>query len=144
MCTPRIVHSVREEMSRRGFLSTLGGTFAAAAVSTPVAAQQNPVRLAKGFRDVHDLTHTFTAKTPVFPAFKPIQIKPKFSIAKDGFFANEITFDEHTGTHMDGPVHFVASGNTADKLPADKFLAPLAVVSIADRAANNADTLLTV
>ena len=45
--------------------------------------QPKPVRLAKGFRDVHDLTHTFSPKTPVFPAFKPIQIKPKFSIAKD-------------------------------------------------------------
>ena len=112
MCAPNIIHSVREEISRRGFLTTLGGAVAAAAItSSPelaVAQQQKPVRLAKGFRDVHDLTHTFTAKTPVFPAFKPIQIKPKFSIAKDGFFANEITFDEHTGTHMDGPVHFIA------------------------------------
>jgi kynurenine formamidase len=80
----------------------------------------------------------------VFPAFKPIQIRPKFSIAKDGFFANEITFDEHTGTHMDAPAHFVPNGPTADKLPAGKFFAPLAVVSIADRAAKNADALLTI
>ena len=145
MCAPNVIQSVREEISRRGFLTTLGGAVAAAAISTPaIAQQQKPVRLAKGFRDVHDLTHTFTPKTPVFPAFKPIQIKPKFSIAKDGFFANEITFDEHTGTHMDGPAHFVANATTADKLPVEKFFAPLAVVSIADRAAKNADTLLTV
>ena len=103
MCAPNVIRSVREEMSRRGFLTTLGGAVAAAAVSAPAAgvAQQKPVRLPKGFRDVHDLTHTFSPKTPVFPAFKPIQIRPKFSSAKDGFFANEITFDEHTGTHMD-------------------------------------------
>ena len=107
-------------------------------------AQQRPVRLAKGFRDVHDLTHVFSPRTPVFPAFKPIQIRPKFSIAKDGFFANEVTFDEHTGTHLDAPAHFVANGVTADKLPADKFFAPLAVISIADRAAKNADALLSV
>ena len=145
MCAPTIIHAVREEMSRRGFLTTLGGALAAAAVSAaPAAAQQKPVRLAKGFRDVHDLTHTFTAKTPVFPAFKPIQIKPKFSVAKDGFFANEITFDEHTGTHMDGPVHFIQGGATADKLPADKFFAPLAVISIEARAAKDADAVVTV
>ena len=102
------------------------------------------MRLATGFRDVHDLTHTFTAKTPVFPAFKPIQIKPKFSIAKDGFFANEITFDEHTGTHMDGPAHFVPGNLTADKLPADRFIAPLAVINIESRAAKNADAVVTV
>ena len=80
----------------------------------------------------------------MFPAFKPIQIRPKFSLAKDGFFANEITFDEHTGTHMDAPVHFVANAPTADRLPVEKFFAPLAVISIADRAAKDADALLSV
>ena len=144
MCAPTIIHSVREEISRRGFLTAIGGAVAAAAVSTPALAQQKPVRLAKGFRDVHDLTHTFTAKTPVFPAFKPIRITPKFSIAKDGFFANEITFDEHTGTHMDGPVHFVQGAPTADTLPADKCVAPLAVISIESRAAKDADAVVTV
>jgi kynurenine formamidase len=146
MCAPNVIRSVREEWSRRGFLTTLGGAVAAAAVSAPAAglAQPKPVRLAKGFRDVHDLTHTFSPKTPVFPAFKPIQIRPKFSIGKDGFFANELTFDEHTGTHMDGPAHFVANGLTADKLPAEKFFAPLAVISIEERAAKNADALLSV
>jgi kynurenine formamidase len=145
MCAPFIIQSVREEISRRGFLTAIGGAVAAAAVAAPVRAQApKPVRLAKGFRDVHDLTHTFTPKTPVFPAFKPIQIKPKFSIAKDGFFTNEITFDEHTGTHMDAPAHFVQGAATADKLPADKFIAPLAVVSIEARAAKDADAVVTV
>jgi kynurenine formamidase len=146
MCAPRVIESVREQISRRGFLGTFGGAVAAAAVAAQdtAFAQQKPVRLAKGYRDVYDLTHTYSPRLPVFPAFKPVQIRQKFSIAKDGFFANEITFDEHTGTHMDAPVHFVAGGHTADKLPAEKFLAPLAVVSIADRAAKNADTLLTV
>ena len=146
MCSPLVIESVREQLSRRGFLKGLGGTVAAAAIAgaAPALAQQKPLRLAKGFRDVYDLTHTFSPKTPVFPAFKPVQIRPKFSIAKDGFFANEITFDEHTGTHLDGPVHFVAGGATADKLPTEKFFAPLAVVSIADRAGKDADALLTV
>jgi kynurenine formamidase len=146
MCAPHVIQSIRDQVSRRGFLTTLGGAVAAAAVSKPVPglAQQKPVRLAKGFRDVHDLTHTFSPKTPVFPAFKPIQIRPKFSIAKDGFFANEITYDEHTGTHMDAPAHFVAGAQTADKLPADRFFAPLAVISIEARAVKNADALVTV
>src|SRR6185369_12808587 len=145
MCAPNVIHAVREEVSRRGFLTALGGAVAAAAVSGPAVAQPHkPLRLPKGFRDVHDLTHTFSPKIPVFPAFKPIQIRPKFSIAKDGFFANEITFDEHTGTHMDAPVHFVAGAPTADRLPADMFIAPLAVISIEARAAKDADTLVTV
>jgi kynurenine formamidase len=146
MCSPLIVESVREQLSRRGFLKGVGGALAAAAVVAPAQApaQQKPVRLAKGFRDVHDLTHVFSPTTPVFPAFKPIQIRPRFSIARDGFFANEITFDEHTGTHMDAPAHFVAGSATSDRLPVEKFFAPLAVVSIADRAAKNADALVSV
>jgi kynurenine formamidase len=145
MCAPSIIETVRQELSRRRFLAALGGAVAATAVpSEPAGAQQKPIRLEKGFRDTYDLTHTFSSKTPVFPAFKPVQIKPKFSIAKDGFFANEITFDEHTGTHLDAPVHFVANGSTADRLSADRFFAPLAVVSIEPRAAKNPDATVTV
>ena len=144
MCAPGVIHAVHEEISRRGFLTALGGAVAAAAVSPSVGARQKSVRLAKGFREVRDLTHTFTSKTPVFPAFRPIQIKPKFSIAKDGFFANEITFDEHTGTHMDAPAHFVQGSTTADRLPVDKFIAPLAVINIESRAAKDADAVVTI
>ena len=144
MCAPTVIHAVREEISRRGFLTALAGAAAAATVPTPAAAQRKPTRLANGFRDVHDLTHPFSTRTPVFPAFKPVQIKPKFSIAKDGFFANEITFDEHTGTHMDAPAHFVAGNPTADRLPADKFIAPLAVIHIENRASKDADAVVTI
>jgi kynurenine formamidase len=145
MCAPSIIDDVRREVSRRSFLSVLGGTLAATAAAEPLAAQQQkPVRLEKGFKDVFDLTHTFSAKIPVFPAFKPVQIRQKFSREKDGFFANEITFDEHTGTHMDAPIHFVANTPSADRLPADRFFAPLAVVSIEAKAAKDADALVTV
>ena len=145
MCAPSVINSVRRQLSRRHFLTTLGGSVAAA-VSRPASgrAQEKPVRLPKGFRDVYDLTHTFSPKLPVFPAFKPVQIRERFTIAKDGFFANEITFDEHTGTHLDAPMHFVANAGSADRIPADKLFAPLAVVSIEARAAKNADTTLTI
>jgi len=145
MCAPCFIEAVRQDLSRRGFLTALGGAIAAAAItSETTAAQQKPLRLEKGFRDTYDLTHTFSPKIPVFPAFKPVQITPKFSIAKDGFFANQLTFDEHTGTHMDAPAHFVATGTTADRLSIDRFFAPLAVVSIEARAAKDPDATLTV
>src|SRR5437773_347180 len=144
MCAPVILDAVRRELSRRSFLGTTLGALGAAAAMPDLSAQQKPVRLEKGFRDVFDLTHTFSPRIPVFPAFKPVQIRQKFTREKDGFFANEITFDEHTGTHMDAPVHFVASTPTADRLPAERFFAPLAVVSIEARAAKDADATVTV
>jgi len=148
MCAPAIVDAVRRELSRRSFLAALGTAGAAAALSEPAEAQRaaatRPIRLERGFRDVYDLTYTFSPTLPVFPAFAPVRIRPRFSREKDGFFANEVTFDEHTGTHMDAPIHFVANMPTADRLPADRFIAPLAVVSIAARAAKDADTTVTV
>jgi kynurenine formamidase len=145
MCAPSIIEAVRQDLSRRHFLGAVGGAFAAA-VSSPeqALAQAKPLRLANGFRTVYDLTHTFSPQIPVFPAFRPVQIRPRFSVAKDGFFANEITFDEHTGTHLDAPIHFVANTPSADRLSPDRFFAPLAVVSIEPRAAKDPDALVTV
>ncbi len=142
MCAPFVVESVREEVSRRGFI----GAVAACAVtaSMPADAQQKAVRLPKGFRDVVDLTHPFSPALPVYPGYKPLQIRERFSVARDGFAANEVTFDEHTGTHVDAPSHFVAGAVSADRLPVDRLIAPLAVIVFADRAAKEPDTLVSV
>jgi len=143
MCAPSVIEAVKSDLSRRGFLAAVGGAVAALAPE-PLLAQAKPVRLANGFRTVYDLTHTFSPQIPVFPAFKPVQIRQRFTIAKDGFFANEITFDEHTGTHLDAPIHFVADRPSADRLAPDRFFAPLAVVSIEARAAKDPDAVVTV
>ena len=145
MCSPAVINDVQREFSRRRFITaTALGTAGAMIVSDPAGAQQAPVRLPKGFRTVHDLTHTFSPRLPVYPLFTPVRIRQRFDFQKDGFFANEVTFDEHTGTHMDAPLHFIPGGLSADRLPADRLIAPLAVVSIAARAAKDPDTLLTV
>jgi kynurenine formamidase len=65
-------------------------------------------------------------------------------VARDGFAANEVTFDEHTGTHVDAPSHFVAGAVSADRLPVDRLIAPLAVISLVDRATRDPDTLVSV
>ena len=142
MCAPVVIETVRHELSRRVFI---GAIAAGAAVATArVAAQPKPVRLPKGFRDVFDLTHTFSPTLPVYPSYKPIQIRPRFDVARDGFAANEVTLDEHTGTHLDAPSHFVAGGTSGDRIPAAQLVAPLAVVGIAERAAKDPDALVTV
>ena len=145
MCAPSVIASVQRELSRRGFVTTLAGAFAGAlAAPVSIRAQERPLRAQRGFRDVFDLTHTFSPRLPVFPAFRPMQIRERFTIAKDGFFAQELTFDEHTGTHMDAPSHFVGNAPSVDRLPADQLIAPLVVVSIAGRAGKDADATVTV
>ncbi len=146
MCAPIIVETVRRDVSRRGFV----GAMAACATAWPGLAEQVPapgrveVRLPKGFRDVVDLTHPFSPSLPVYPGYKPIQVRARTSIARDGFANNEVTFDEHTGTHVDAPAHFVPGAVSADRLPVDRLIAPLVVIAIVDRAAKDADTLVSV
>jgi len=142
VCAPAVIESVQRELSRRGFLAALGASAVASAATA--AAQPKTIKLPNGFRDIVDLTHPFSARLPVFPSFNPVRIRQRFAVAKDGFFANEVTFDEHTGTHMDAPAHFVVNGATVDHIPIDHFVAPLAVISVAARAVKDADTLVTV
>ena len=144
MCAPSVIDEVRKALSRRAFIGTAVAACAWASVARPVEAQQKPVRVPKGFRDVVDLTHPFSPSLPVYPGYNPIRVRPRFAIARDGFSANEVTFDEHTGTHVDAPSHFVAGAAAADRLPADRLIAPLIVISIAARAAKDADALVTV
>jgi kynurenine formamidase len=143
MCAPVVIEAVRRELSRRHFVAVATGV-ALASHGRPVAAQSKPVRMPKGFRDVFDLTHPFSPALPVYPAYKPVQIRARFTIEKDGFAANEVTFDEHTGTHVDAPIHFVAKAASADRIGADRLVAPLAVISITDRAGKDPDTLVSV
>jgi kynurenine formamidase len=142
MCAPVVVEVVRRELSRRSFVGVAAACAAAAAM--PIAAQQPTPRLSKGFRDVVDLTHLFSPSLPVYPGYKPVQIRPRFTITRDGFADNEMTFDEHTGTHVDAPSHFVAGAVSADRIPVDRLIAPLVVISIAERAAKDPDTLVSI
>jgi kynurenine formamidase len=145
MCAPSIIDEVRREISRRRFLIGAGAVVGAAASGAVKArAQEKPLKLAKGFRDVYDLTHTFSPSTPVFPSFKPLRVTERFTIARDGFYANEVTFDEHTGTHLDAPIHFVANALTADRIPPDRLIAPLVVVAIKARADKDPDASISV
>ncbi len=142
MCAPVVMDTVQRGLSRRGFVGTIGAC--ATAGLMPAAAQRGPVRLPNGFRDVVDLTHPFSPSLPVYPGYKPVEIQPRFTIARDGFADNELTFDEHTGTHLDAPSHFVSGLVSADRIPVDRLIAPLVVISLTARAAKDADTLVSV
>jgi kynurenine formamidase len=142
MCAPFIIESVRKDLSRRGFIGA--AVACALAGSVPARAQLKPVRLPNGFRDVVDLTHTLSPSLPVYPGYRPIQIRPRTTVAQNGYANNEITFDEHTGTHLDAPSHFVVGAVSAERLPVDRLIAPLVVISVVTRASKDPDTLVTV
>ena len=59
-------------------------------------------------------------------------------------YANQWTFAEHSGTHLDVPAHFFANGRTVDQIPLEELILPAVVIDISDRAAIDPDTTVAV
>jgi kynurenine formamidase len=96
---------------------------------------------ASTFHSVLDLTHTIDSRVPTYEpsSTSPYQAKAVATIDKDGYFAREISLPEHFGTHLDAPAHFVQGMWTVDRIPPERFVAPLVVIDVTGGAKNNAD-----
>jgi kynurenine formamidase len=141
MCVPGCQEAVRQALSRRGFFK---GAAAAAFSAAAVAPQTAAAAPSRSFSTTVDLTHTMSADFPTFFGVPGITMEKQFDIKKDGFNLYWWRIVEHAGTHLDAPIHFSEAGSTADKIPADTLVAPLAVVDVAAKAAQNPDYLLAV
>ncbi|MCC6304370.1 MAG: cyclase family protein [Rhodobacteraceae bacterium] len=140
MCHACVTESVKERMlSRRSFFGAAAGAAAVAAAGG--VALPRPARAATG--GVADMTHTLHPDFPTF--FGPQQFweTQLFNYEANKFNLKEIRVNEHTGTHVDAPLHFSADGASVDAIAPEKLVCPLAVIDIRARAAGNADTQLT-
>ena len=118
----------------------------ALALALLLFAQRHPDGAKPEFSRVLDLTHTLNASVPTYepPAAKPAyQAKTVATIEKDTYFAREISFPEHFGTHLDAPAHFARGSWTVDQIPAQRLLAPLAVMDVRNRVRANPDYQLS-
>ncbi|HET9018676.1 MAG TPA: cyclase family protein [Acetobacteraceae bacterium] len=111
--------------------------------------------IASGRVRVIDLTQTLS------PDFPTIQLPPQFGACAPfsmeevsrydergpAWYWNNISMNEHTGTHYDAPVHWVSGkdfpNNTTDTIPAEKFIAPAVVLDFSKETSANPDFLLT-
>ncbi|MBX9592458.1 MAG: cyclase family protein [Hyphomonadaceae bacterium] len=142
MCAPGLIEHVRSRLSRRTFFKAAGAMAATAATSSLVldAAEARPF---PRFSRVRDLTHALTPEFPTFFGVPGIGMKQLKAFKKDGFNLMEWTVLEHSGTHIDTPIHFAESGAGPDALPVDDLVVPLAVINVVAKAAANADYQLT-
>lgn len=138
---------VRSRLSRRGMFGAgaalAAGAFAAhpamARQATPVASPASPGAgtIALGAATtILDLSHVITAGFPMFPGADGPVFETLKSVEQDGYYGQQVTMWEHTGTHMDAPGHFISGGTTAELLPVASLVAPLAVIDISERAAD--------
>jgi kynurenine formamidase len=80
--------------------------------------------------------------SPDFPTFmgKPgIELQREFDFKKDRFNLFWWHVIEHAGTHLDAPIHFSEAGLTADQLPVEQLVVPLAVVNVVYQAEQDPD-----
>ncbi|MFB4263799.1 cyclase family protein [Nonomuraea sp. GTA35] len=124
----------------RGALAGLFGVGALAVLPRRAQAASG-VRASR----VLDLTHPLSPDFPVFEMYvrKPARRQVMFEDVI-GFNTAEWTLNEHTGTHMDVPAHSRKGLPTADQVRPEDLVAPLCVVRIAERAARDNITELTV
>ena len=145
MCLPATLESVScqkaskgaHRLSRRTLLAGGGGAAAAAAFPATASA----VRPAK--HRFQDLTHVLTEGFPVF-TFDPPTRETLTTIPGDGFYAQQWTLAEHSGTHVDVPGHFIVGGRLAPEITPEELIVPIVVIDISERAARDSDTVLTV
>ncbi len=140
MCDICVMNAVKEKMlSRRNFFKVSAAAGAAAALGS---AATTPA-LAAGASQVEDMTHTYDADFPTYFGTPGIEMEQKFNFAEHHFNLFTLNLNEHTGTHIDAPLHFSADGASVDEIPVSQLVAPLCVIDIAARAAGNPDAQVT-
>ncbi len=137
MCLPGCEQAVHHALSRRGFFAGAAG-FAATAALPPAA-----IAAPRSFSSVVDLTHTMSAEFPTYFGTPGIEMQRQSEFKKDGYNMYWWRILEHAGTHVDAPIHFSASGASAEKIPAESLVVPLAVIDVAEKAAREPDYLLS-
>ena len=102
------------------------------------------------------LTHTLSPEFPTLvlpPEFGqvwPFKLETicQYDQAGPGWYWNNFSCGEHTGTHFDAPAHWITGkdhpGNTVDTIECKNFIAQAAVVDASGKVADDADWLLTV
>jgi kynurenine formamidase len=112
--------------------------------------------LAGGGIRVVDLTQTLT---PEFPQIAlppemgqcwPFRIEEvsRYDERGPGWYWNNFSCGEHTGTHFDAPIHWISGrhlpDNAVDTIPVQHFVAPAVVIDCHQQAAADPDYLLSV
>ena len=110
--------------------------------------------LSSGAVEVIDLTAPLSAQTPILKLPEQFGQTWRFGLteisnyndAGPGWYWNNITTGEHTGTHLDAPVHWITGKGGADvsQLPPRRLIAPAVVLDFAAESAADPDFLLQI
>jgi len=110
--------------------------------------------VSRGTIEVVDLTAPLSSSTPILKLPKPFADTVPFSLEEisryddrgPAWYWNNIHTGEHTGTHLDAPVHWITGqdGHDVSQIPPRRLIAPAAVIDVSDRVADDPDFLLEI
>lgn len=139
MCDACVINRTKSRMLNR---RNVMGAALGAAVTAPVASLANtPTHVPHA--EIVDLTHTLSEDFPTFygqPQYERTQL---FHFEKDYVNVSNLSINEHTGTHVDAPLHFSQDGLSVDEIPVSSLIAPLCIIDISQRAQDDADASVT-
>ncbi|WEZ83108.1 cyclase family protein [Rhizobium sp. 32-5/1] len=142
MCNACVIESVKNNMlSRRGLFRAAATGAAATVIASTTGAVGSAFAATPA--SVKDLTHELYEEFPTFFGNQQFFREQKFNHAEHTFNLFELRFSEHTGTHLDAPLHFTADGQSVAEIPVGNLVVPLAIIDIRAKAAENADAQLT-
>ena len=144
MCLPETLEAISNPAMSRRNLFKLGmcGAAAAATAVIPGAAQAAPVQTLR-YSKVLDLTHVFGPDMPLFSDADPgVKVQQFVSHKENGYYGNLISYWEHTGTHMDAPVHFDPNGIFVDQIQNQNLIVPAVLINNTQRENYDTDTIL--
>lgn len=125
-------------------------------MTTPSLLQSLAAALASGQIQVIDLTQTLTpefpqiALPPEMGQCAPFRIEQvsRYDERGPGWYWNNFSCGEHTGTHFDAPIHWISGrdlpNNAVDTIPVQHFVAAACVIDCSAQTAADPDYLMTV
>ena len=127
-------------LSRRNMF--LGSAAAGAAIAASAALKPRSV-LAQPASRVVDLTYTLTHDFPTYFGEQQFFDEDVFTYAENSFNLKMLRVNEHTGTHIDAPLHFTDGGTSIDEVAVESLVCPLAIVDIREKADADPDAQIT-
>jgi len=83
-----------------------------------------------------DLTHRIEKSMPVFPGDPPPEMSEVMTLGQDICTVQSIRFNNHIGTHLDAPSHFIEGGMTVDKIPLESLIGKAVILDFTCKGKN--------
>jgi kynurenine formamidase len=140
MCNTCVIENVKQSvLSRRSLFAKSAAAGAAAVAASALSARQS---LAQSSGKVTDLTHAYDDKFPTFDGKPGITAEKVVDFKKDGYTIYKLTIFEHTGTHIDAPLHFTEAGTSVADLDPQSLVCPLCIIDIKEKAKAEANAMV--